>query len=133
MKLIFLFVFFLFMTNTVTGQENNGEDTTIYKVVKESPAEFPGGFEALYLFINKNLIYPKTTLCVEGKVYVKFIVERDGTLSNIQIQKVLQDLYDAQVIKVFEMIPKWNPAKLMGKTVRQEMVLPVKFTLGGGN
>lgn len=102
----------------------------VFTVVEEQP-EFPGGFDAMLTFIRENLRYPKSgrEQGLEGTVFASFIVEKDGTVSNINIVRGLSPECDAEVKRMLGISPKWIPGKQSGKDVRVRFVLPVKFTL----
>jgi protein TonB len=125
---------------------------TLYKSTcgsMERIAEFPGGNDSLLKFVKKNVHYPSYSrnLGVTGKVFVKFIVEKDGEVSNIVILKPVfppegkskkkQEQYDKaarlineEAIRVISTFPKWTPAIQLGKPVRMIFILPLNFKLG---
>ncbi|MFM1998055.1 MAG: hypothetical protein RL204_2 [Bacteroidota bacterium] len=99
----------------------------------ETEAEFPGGQERFFYFINDNVSPPDSSAnqAIGGdiKVYVQFIVEMDGTLSNIQVLRTNSDTMGKAVVAALKKSPKWTPGTISGKSVRQRMILPVVFTL----
>ena len=97
----------------------------------ETPAEPEGGLSAFYEFIGKNLKYPRLArqLDIEGKVTLTFIIERDGSLSDIEVIKGIGGGCDEEAVRVLAMSPKWNPGKQRGVPVRVRMTLPVVFKL----
>ena len=92
----------------------------------ERGASFPGGNDSLIAFINKNLIIP-TTETKPGKVFVGFIVNKDGTLKDLEIVKGLTEECNRNAIQVVKMMPNWIPGTMYDKPVRQRFVLPIKF------
>lgn len=111
-------------------EEEEVEETTIFTVVENDP-EFPGGMEALYKYLAQNIKYPQLARDnnITGKVYVTFVVERDGSIAN---PKVLRDIgggCGAEAIRVIKSMPKWTPGKQRGKAVRVQFNLPVNFSL----
>lgn len=114
----------------VTTKEQKKDTETIYTVVDES-AMFPGGQEELIKYLALNIKYPQQAIVrgVEGLVYVGFVVEKDGSLTNIKLLKDIGSGCGQEAIRVVEAMPKWTPAKLKGKNVRMQFNLPVKFTL----
>lgn len=128
-QLLFMIIFLCMgaysQAQTVTG------DDVVYKVVEQS-AEYPGGFTALTAFLKNNLEYPATAKeeGLQGKVFVSFIVEKDGSLSDV---KVLKDKVgggaNEAAIKVVSAMPHWLPAMQDGKTVRCQYTLPISFKL----
>lgn len=102
----------------------------IFTIVEDQPT-FPGGSESLSQYLSNNLQYPETAYNnkVEGTVYVTFVVEKDGTVSNVKIRRGIHPDCDAEVIRVISEMPKWNSGKQRGKPVRVQFNLPVKFRL----
>ena len=106
------------------------DEDPVYSEV-DTPASFPGGISELMHFLSKNLKYPEQSAKngIEGKVVVSFVVEKDGRLTNIQIEKSVAPELDAEAIRVISAMPKWNPGKQKGKTVRTSVAQPVRFRL----
>ncbi len=100
--------------------------------VLEEPAKFPGGIKAFYTFLSKNVRYPKRAKGnnVQGRVFVQFIVEKDGAISNLKVVKGIGSGCDEETIRVLKLMPKWNPGKREGTPVRQKMIQPISFALG---
>ena len=106
------------------------KEEEIFAVVEEEPA-FPGGENALYEFLDKNLVYPRPArdAGIEGVVMVEFVVEPNGKLSHVSaIRKVAPSL-DEEAIRVVKMMPAWSPGKQRGKAVRTYFRLPINFQL----
>jgi TonB family protein len=99
------------------------------KVSDSTLAEFPGGNEKLNEYLKANIIYPK--LCVDygiqGKVYVKFTVMKDGTIKDVHVVKGVHKLLDKEAIRFVENMPKWTPKILKGQSVDSYYILPVEF------
>ncbi|MDR0367712.1 MAG: TonB family protein [Bacteroidales bacterium] len=93
--------------------------------------EFPGGEQELMMFLKENIVYPKTAreLNISGKVVVGFVVEADGSLSNIQVARSVFSELDEEAMRVVKKMPKWNPGKQRQKAVRVQFYLPVNFVL----
>lgn len=108
-------------------QEKND---VVYTYVEQMP-EFPGGNEAMMEFIRKNLRYPETAkeTGVEGRVIVRFVVNEDGTVSDITILRDIGAGCGAEAVHVVKMMPKWKSGKQNGRAVRTYMTLPVMFRL----
>lgn len=102
----------------------------IFSVVEQMP-EYPGGQEKLVKYLQENIIYPEKALKAgkQGTVYIKFIVEKDGTITNVQIMKGFDAECDEVAKKIVLMMPKWNPGKQRGENVRVAFILPVRFQL----
>jgi periplasmic protein TonB len=103
----------------------------IFINVDELPV-FTGGDSALLDFITKNTIYPENAKKnnIEGKVIVKFVVEKDCSISNAEIVKSVDPLIDAEAVKVVSSLPKFEkPGKIAGKPVRTQYGIPITFNL----
>jgi len=107
------------------------EENQIFTIVENQP-QFPGGQVALNSYISSNLQYPENARKngIEGTVYATFVVEEDGSISNIRILKGLDSECDEEVIRVLSNMPKWKPGTQRGKTVRVQFNIPVRFGLG---
>ncbi len=103
-------------------------DSTIFTVVEEEPS-FPGGDEAILNFLRKNIVYLETNEGIQGTVYTTFIVEKDGSISNIKTLRGVSSIFDKEVIRVVKLMPKWVPGKHRGKNVRVLFNFPVKFSI----
>ena len=130
MKHILVVVMFFFPLLAV-GQEENKE---IFTFAEESPV-FPGGDSAIYMFICMNLSYPDVAReqKIEGKVLLSFVIEKDGSVSNIKkIIDIGGGCGDAAV-EMLSNMPRWKPARYLGKPVRFEFQLPLVFQLDSDN
>lgn len=112
----------------VSNNDENNE--AIFSVVENEP-EFPGGVEALYKFISKNVVYPKKALKngIEGKVVVEFVIEANGSVTNVKVFKSVNPDLDKEAVRVVSMMPKWKPGSLGGKNVRSRFRIPINFQL----
>ncbi|MFI5160894.1 MAG: energy transducer TonB [Sphingobacteriales bacterium] len=108
-------------TDTLKGLR---ADTLVFMKAEHEP-EFPGGMNAFYKFIRKNLNQPKDDS--QGKVYLSFVIEKDGSITNIQVLRSLSAEANAEAIRVMMKCPKWNPGIQNGKPVRVKYVLPIEF------
>ena len=111
--------------------EEEIEEEVIYDVA-EDPAMFPGGDAALMKFLKNNLKYPRISRDnnSQGRAIVRFVVNTDGSIQNIEVIKSTGDMYlDKEAVRLVEIMPKWSPAKQSGKPVRVKYVLPVSFRL----
>lgn len=100
-------------------------------VAVEQPAEFPGGQAALMRWLNNNMRYPEAAQQndIQGRVIVKFVVEKDGSIGNVQIAKGVDKDLDREALRVVKKMPKWQPGKNNGQAVRSYFNLPVTFRL----
>jgi TonB family protein len=117
-----------------TGDEPNEavhlpNETQVYTVVEQMP-EFPGGVEAMMKYLGENVHYPKEALERQkvGTVFVQFIVNPDGSISNAQTLKGAEG-FNEEAIRVIQTMPSWKPGKQNGKAVPVKYVLPIKFAL----
>ncbi|UJP63316.1 energy transducer TonB [Mongoliitalea daihaiensis] len=103
----------------------------IFDVVENAP-EFPGGMEAWYQYLSKNLKYPTQArrMGIEGTVYVVFVVNTDGSIQDVELLRGIGGGCDEEAIRVVSSAPKWSPGKQRGRPVRVRMRLPVRFKLG---
>ena len=96
-------------------------------------AGFPGGPAEMQRWINNNVEYPQTSIEMgdQGRVYLSFVVEVDGSVSNIKIERGVTDELDREAKRVIRNMPKWSPGEAGGKKVRTRCRLPISFTLEG--
>lgn len=118
------------MVPTIRESDQVSDSNVVFSVVEQMP-EFPGGDEARMLFLSKNIKYPRSAKedGIQGNVYATFVVEKDGTLSDIKILRGLSSDINAEVIRVINLFPKWNPGKQRGKVVRVQYSMPFRFLL----
>jgi protein TonB len=102
----------------------------IFTVVEEQPG-YPGGEEARIGFLQQNIKYPEEAkeLGIQGKVFVTFVVEVDGAISDVRVLRGIGGGCDEEAIRVVKSMPKWVPGKQRGVPVRVQFNLPIKFTL----
>lgn len=105
--------------------------TEIVDETVDQMASYPGGIPALMDFLNENIKYPEQAERegIEGRVVAGFIVERDGSVSNIEILKSVHPLLDAEVVRVMSLMPNWIPGKQHGMPIRTRYSMPVTFRL----
>ena len=106
------------------------EEDKIHEVV-ESPAEFPGGYTALSKWLSKNLVYPEQAaeMGIQGKVIVRFVVEKDGSVTQATVVKGIDPALDKEALRVIQTMPKWKPGMQQGRAVRVRCTQPVQFKL----
>ncbi|HHL52850.1 MAG TPA: energy transducer TonB [Flammeovirgaceae bacterium] len=112
-------------------EEPEEEETEeVFLIVEEPPAPV-GGMEAFYNYVNENIQYPRQarTMRIEGRVFVQFVVDKDGSITNVEVLKGIGGGCDEEAVRVVKNAPKWNPGKQRGRPVRVKMVLPITFKL----
>ena len=104
----------------------------IFAIVEQNPKPI-GGYEAFYAYIFKNIKYPRIALAssVEGKVFVQFVVNKNGELTDFEVVKGVGFGCDEEAVRVLQSAPNWIPGKQRGKPVKVRIVIPIKFILGG--
>jgi TonB family protein len=116
----------------VKKEEPKGEpqEKVIFQVVEEMP-QFPGGMGEAMKFLAKNMKYPVAAqqAKIEGRVIVQFVVERDGSVSDVKVMRGVSPELDAEAIRVVSMMPKWIPGKQRGKAVAVKYTMPIMFRL----
>ncbi len=117
---------------TKEPKDDEGDGTTIFNFVEGEKAEFIGGYKAFKKFIESNYEYPRSArrISLEGTISVQFIVERDGSITEIKVLRGVSPECDAEAIRVIKKVPAWKPAKQRGRAVRNRIVLPIKLKLG---
>jgi protein TonB len=129
-KLILLVALALFCSTSVMAQAEV-EDDAIFVVAENAP-EFPGGSDSLYAYIARNIKYPETAKKekIEGRVFVTFVIEKDGQVSSAKILRDIGGGCGEEAIRVVKNMPKWKPGTQRGNPVRFQFNLPVSFMLG---
>lgn len=107
------------------------DDTAQIIEFPDKSAEFPGGLEALYKYLSENIKYPyiASQIGVQGKVLLRFVVEKNGSISQIEIARGIGSGCDDEAVRVVEGMPNWKPGRKKGLPVRTRFVLPIIFKL----
>lgn len=119
------------MTLGVQAQENNESNASqVYDVVENMP-QYPGGMPALIQFLSENISYPKDAKekSISGRVLVTFIVEKDGSVSEVQSATSTYPSLDDEAVRVVKAMPHWKPGTLKGDSVRVRYTIPINFNL----
>ena len=105
-------------------------DDDFFMVVENMP-EFPGGDEGLMRYIQKNVKYPPIAkeYNITGKVYIQFIVDKTGSVTNVKVVRGVDKNLDAEAVRVVKSLPKYKPGKQRGQNVRVMFTIPINFTL----
>ncbi|MBF1544225.1 MAG: energy transducer TonB [Prevotella salivae] len=124
--LMMLVLLFSFMTSTAQTKKND----MVFDVVEVMP-QFPGGQIAMLQYLMKNIKYPEQAMKegIQGRVTVRFIVEKDGSISDVKPVLSVHPLLNKEAVRVVKSMPKWTPGKQNGKPVRVRFNLPVMFKL----
>ena len=124
--LMMLVLLFSFTTSTAQTKKNK----MVYDVVEVMP-QYPGGQIAMLKYIMENIKYPEQAMKegIQGRVTVRFIVEKDGSISNVSPIHPVHPLLDKEAIRVVKSMPKWSPGKQHGKPVRVQLIVPIMFKL----
>ena len=114
----------------VEVEEEEVVEQEIFQIVEEMPA-YPGGDQKLMEFIAKGIKYPQIAreTGIQGRVFVGFVVEPDGSVSNVKVLRGIGGGCDEEAMRVVKSMPKWKPGKQRGKAVRVSYMLPVNFKL----
>jgi periplasmic protein TonB len=108
----------------------SGEDTGIYTTIDVYP-RFPGGDQARFYFLRNNLRYPEAAVKagIEGVLMVVFVIEPDGSLSNVAVSKGIGGGCDEEAVRVVRSMPRWEPGKRSGRAVRVLVRMPIVFKI----
>jgi len=114
----------------VAPVEEEEEEAAPFVIVEDMP-EFKGGEKALLKYIAEHVVYPEIAKenDIQGTVYVKFVVNEKGKVTNVGLLRGVDPLLDKEAIKVIESLPDWKPGKQSGKNVKVSMQVPIKFQL----
>jgi TonB family protein len=113
----------------------NGKTFSYYRpgmaVVPDKMPSFPGGIRALMQYLTENIRYPEEAkkMHLQGRVFLQFIVEADGSITHIRVIRGVSPSLDAEAVRVIRNMPKWKPGTQRGKPVRVRFNLPIKFTM----
>ncbi len=114
----------------VAPVEEEEEEAAPFVIVEDMP-EFKGGDKALLKYIAEHVVYPEIAKenDIQGTVYVKFVINEKGKVTNVGLLRGVDPLLDKEAIKVIESLPDWKPGKQSGKNVKVSMQVPIKFQL----
>ena len=121
----------LFTINTTAmAQNKKTSNDKVFEKVEDMP-EFPGGEQAMMKFVSENVQYPEEAKEKEisGRVFVGFIVEKDGSVSNVKVLRGIGGGCDEEAVRVISGLLKWKPGKQDGKPVRVSYQMPINFKL----
>lgn len=115
---------------TIPFRPDYVDEDRVYDVADQMP-QFPGGFEKLKEFIEKNRRYPKSlqASCIQGRVVVTFVVEKTGKISHAKVVRGVDPALDKEALRVVRKMPQWIPGRIYGKNVDVKYTMPVDFRL----
>jgi len=118
------------MMATLMTLSSEAQTDKVYDRVEVMP-EFPGGMQGLFEYMQNNVNYPKEAQKqkIEGRVIVSFIVEKDGSISDVHPLTAVHPLLDKEAMRLVNEMPRWKPGTEKGKAVRVSFALPVSFKL----
>ena len=118
------------MMATLMTLSAEAQTDKVYDRVEVMP-EFPGGMQGLFEYMQNNVNYPKEAKNqkIEGRVIVSFIVEKDGSISDVHPLTAVHPLLDKEAMRLVNEMPRWKPGTEKGKAVRVSFALPVSFKL----
>lgn len=114
------------------AQASADSTSKVYEVTSlQTQPTYPGGIEKFYSFLGQNIKYPAAALKqkVQGNVHLGFIIEKDGSISDIKVEHSLGSGTDEEAIRALKLGKKWNPGVMDGKPVRTYYRIPIKFSL----
>lgn len=119
-----------YVAPVVEEEEEEEAAQQIFTVVEKQP-EFPGGMAELMKFLAKSINYPVIAQenGIQGRVVCSFVVNRDGSIVDIQVMRGVDPSLDKEAVRVIGTMPKWKPGEQRGKPVRVRFILPVQFRL----
>jgi TonB family protein len=129
-KIIAVSILFLFLAVVKISAQSSAQQDTIYSFENlDRKSEFKGGYEKMVEFLTHRIYYPKNLKDGEmnGMVYVQFVVEKDGTITNVRILRGLDEPSNKEILRVVNLMPVWIPGQVKGEHVRSYFNLPVHF------
>ena len=120
----------LVLAEGLSALGNTANADTVYNSVEKMP-EFPGGEQAMLDYVSKNVVYPEEAINkgIAGRVFVSFIVEKDGSVNEVEVMRGIGGGCDEEAVRVVKSMPKWKPGKMKGKPVRVSYMMPIIFKL----
>lgn len=114
----------------IVEEDEEEEEAPVFNVVESMP-QFPGGNAGRIAYLNENMKYPLMALesGIQGKVFVSFVVEKDGSITDVKVLRGIGGGCDEEAIRVVQNMPKWNPGKQRNVPVRVQFNMPIHFIL----
>jgi protein TonB len=125
---LLLLILTLILTSCGTVKMSDSDEIVDYPDIE---AQFPGGAKGMKKYLAKNIRYPEIAMELgdQGKVYIQFVVEKDGSISNVRVMRGVSEAIDAESIRVVSAMPKWTPAIHKRKYVRARCRIPINYIL----
>ena len=120
--LLFNLLFWSLITGSVSCKNTQSDQEII-------PASFPGGNLELVKYMKENMQWQQGQLTVAGKVFVSFIIDAKGIISDVRVIRELCETCDKEAIRLIKEMPQWNPATKNGKKIASEKTIPIQFDL----
>ena len=119
-----------FVPISFKSQQSAEDKEEVSEFLDDMP-EFPGGMAEMMLWLSQNVQYPKEAVKanIEGRVMVSFVVEKDGSISNAEVERSIHELLDKEALRVVSAMPKWKPGMKNGQPVRARFHIPVRFEI----
>lgn len=120
------------MATTPENNPTEDKQEKVFDVVEVMP-QYPGGIPQMMKFISSNIKYPKDAIKkgMQGAVVVQFVVEPDGSVSNVHVVRSVFPSLDTEAVRMVKAMPKWSPGMQNGKPVRVRFNVPIRFSLNG--
>ncbi len=120
----------MMMVSTAAAQTTKENKEKVYEKCEVLP-EYPGGMQAMFKFLADNQKYPEEAIKrgEQGRVVVSFVVEKDGSLTDIEVTKHATPTLDAAAVETVKKMPKWKPGTHKGKKVRVQFALPITYRM----
>lgn len=128
--LLFAFIVVDKPLSAQTEKSDTNQEPLVFRIVEAMP-EYPGGMEALYKFLTENITNPENCRAdsIQGTVYVRFIVNKEGNVRDIEVLRSPHEDLSKEAIRVVGLMPRWTPGRQRGKTVDEYFNLPIRFSL----
>jgi protein TonB len=116
----------------VEEEPEEEKEDEIFVFVEDQPS-FPGGDEARIKYLQENIKYPEMAKesGIQGTVYVTFVVEKDGRITNVKVLRGIGGGCDEEAVRIIKNMPRWKPGKQRGRAVRAQFNMPIRFVLAG--
>ncbi|MCH2229929.1 MAG: energy transducer TonB [Crocinitomicaceae bacterium] len=126
--IVFAFSSFVFAQQGSTVVE---EQEVCHDYISLDP-EFSGGETAMMLYITNNFEYPQSAMdnVEQGKVYVQFVIEKDGSITDVKVLRGVSEAIDNEALRLIKEMPKWKPGEVDGNKVPIRLIIPIIFKLG---